>query len=700
MPETSSEFIHARTCHICEANCGVLMTVRDEQVVSVKGNPDHVLSEGFICPKATAIPDLQNDPDRLRTPMKRNGESWEEISWDQAFTEIAQKLERVKTGPKVPAVYLGNPNAHNYSTNFYMRGFLKSWGSKGVYSATTLDQIPHMIAQKWVYGHNALYPVPDIDRTQLMVIVGGNPMASNGSIWTVPNFRNRVKRLQERGGKLVVIDPRRTETAKVADAHHFVRPGTDTALFFAILKSLKDQNLTKPGRLESMLENWPELLTRLDGFKMDDLTSHCGIDKDTIDGLAAELGSGQPAIMYGRLGVSVVRFGTLNHYLINMINVATGNVDREGGVMFPNSLFDPVERSGTGSYGRYHTRLKGSPEVLGELPAAELAAEITTSGDGQIGALVTIAGNPVLSAPGGQHIGEALKDLELMVSLDMYITETTMHADYILPPCGPLQNDHYNLFFAPLSIRNYAAYSPALFDKKDGSKADWEILHGLTSAMKERSGDSSLPKIEPKNMLAEIIKASPIGVTLDEIAKHENGYDMGPLIPRLPERLKTEHRKIECMPKPVMPDWDAFESHLSDAVSGAQNDNFLLIGRRHIRSNNSWLHNSRRLIKGKDRCTMMIHPDSAEALGLSDGVMAKVFNTIGSVELETELTEDMMPGVISIPHGYGHGKKGVKLSIASERPGVSCNDLTDPGIIDKLSGNAVLNGVPVSVERL
>ena len=695
-----TEFIHARTCHICEANCGVLMTVRDGEVVSVKGNPDHVLSEGFICPKATAIPDLQNDPDRLRAPLKRigkrTGETWEEISWDQAFSEIAEKLARVKQSSKVPGVYLGNPNAHNYATNFYMRGFLKMWGSQGIYSATTLDQIPHMLAQKWVYGHNALYPVPDIDRTQFMVIVGGNPMASNGSIWTVPNFRNRVKRLQERGGKLVVIDPRRTETAKVADEHHFVRPGTDTALFLAVLKSLKNQNLVKPGRLEVMLENWPEFLARLDSFDMDSLTAHCGIDQDTIDSLAAQLGGDQPAIMYGRMGVSVVRFGTLNHYLINMINVATGNVDREGGTMFPNSLFDPVERSGTGSYGRYHTRLKGSPEVLGELPAAELAAEITTSGEGQIGALVTIAGNPVISAPGGQHIGEALKDLDLMVSVDMYITETTMHADYILPPCGPLQNDHYNLFFAPLSIRNYASYSPALFPKDDGSKADWEVLYGMTCAMKELSGETVPPKIEPKEMLAEVIKASPIGVTLDEIEKHENGYDMGPLKPRLPERLKTERGKIECMPEPIMPDWDAFESHLA----GTQNDNFLLIGRRHIRSNNSWLHNSRRLIKGKDRCTMMIHPESAEQLGLTEGAMAKVFNTIGSVELETELTEDMMPGVISIPHGYGHGKKGVKLSVASERPGVSCNDLTDPSIIDKLSGNAVLNGVPVSVERV
>ena len=691
---------HARTCHICEANCGVIMTVTDGEVTSVKGNPDHVLSEGYICPKATAIPDIQNDPDRLRKPIKKVGDDWQEISWEMAFTEIAERLARVKTGVKVPSVYLGNPNAHNYATNFYMRGFLKMWGSRGIYSATTLDQIPHTIAQKWVYGHNAMYPVPDIDRSEYLVIVGGNPMASNGSIWTVPNFKKRVQRLQKRGGKLVVIDPRRTETAKIADDHHFVRPGTDTALFLGILKSLQSQNLIKPGRLEDMLAGWPELWARLESFDMAALSAHCGVDQAVIDELAHELGSGKPAALYGRMGVSVVRFGTLNQYLIQMINVATGNVDREGGTMFPAALFDPVERSGTGSYGRYATRLKGSPEVLGELPAAELAAEMTTPGDGQIGALVVLAGNPVLSAPGGQHIGKAMEDLELMVSIDMYVTETSMHADYILPPCGPLQNDHYNLFFAPLSVRNYASYSEALFPKSETDLADWEILHGLTNAIKTLDGAAPDPKIEPRIMLGEAIKASPVGVTLGEIAKHDNGYDMGPLKPRLPDRLKTEHGKIECYPEAIRPDMDEFETALAASVSSANDNNFLLIGRRHVRSNNSWLHNSRRLIKGPNRCTMMIHPDSADSLGLADGDMALVHNTTGSVEIITEITDDVMPGVISIPHGFGHGKKGVKLSVAQERPGVSCNDLTDPGIIDKLSGNAVLNGVPVSVERV
>ena len=688
--------IHARTCHLCEANCGVLMTVEDGKVTSVKGNPDHVLSEGYICPKATAIPDLQNDPDRLRNPIKRAGEDWEEISWEQALLEISNKHQQIVSGPKVAALYLGNPNAHNYSNSFSMRGLTKSWGAKGIYSASTLDQLPHMICQKWVYGHNALYPVPDIDRTMYMLCVGGNPLASNGSLWTVPNVKKRIQRLQARGGKFVVIDPRKSETAKVADEHYFVKPGTDTALFLGLLLALDEAGLINPGRLMPMLKGWDAAWAQIHQFNLDELSDYCGVPADDMRAIAAELGSGKPAIVYGRMGVSVVKHGTLNHYLIQLLNISTGNVDREGGVMFPDSIIDPVESSGTGSYGRYHNRLSGRPEVLGELPAAELAPEITTKGEGQIGALLTIAGNPVLSAPGGRQLDDALETLELMVSIDMYVTETTRHADYILPPCGPLERDHYPLFFTPLAIRNYAAYSPALFEKEEGSKADWEIMADLDGAIRIAQGENEAPeKIDPRIILDQMMQASPHNITMAEIEAHPNGYDMGPLKPRLPERLKTEDGLIQCAPELPLKDLAEFKAGLGTT----QTPQFSLIGRRHIRSNNSWLHNSHRLLKGPNRCTLMIHPDDARGLGLEDEDMAVVSNHVGTVELPAEITEDIMPGVVSIPHGFGHGRKGVKLSVAASNPGVSMNDLTDPALIDDLSGNAVLNGVPVTISR-
>ena len=688
--------IHARTCHICEANCGVLMTVEDGKVTKVMGNPDHVLSEGYICPKATAIPDIQNDPDRLRKPIKKVGDGWQEVSWDQALSEIAAKHQEIVAGPKIASIFLGNPNAHNYSSSFSMRGLTKSWGAKGLYSASTLDQLPHMICQKWVYGHNALYPVPDIDRTMYMLCVGGNPLASNGSLWTVPNVKKRIQRLQERGGKFVVVDPRKTETAKIADGHHFIRPGTDTALFLGLLLALDEAGLVNPRRLMPMLKGWDEAWAAVHQFNLDELSDYCGIPAEDIRGIAAELGSGQPAIVYGRMGVSVTRYGTLNHYLIQLLNIATGNVDREGGVMFPDSIIDPVERSGTGSYGRYHQRLSGRPEVLGELPAAELAPEITTEGEGQIGALLTLAGNPVLSAPGGRQLDEALESLDLMVSIDMYITETTRHADYILPPCGPLERDHYPLFFTPLAIRNYAAYSPALFEKAEGTKADWEIMADIEGAIRVAKGENEPPaKIKPRVVLDQIMQSSPHKISLAEIEAHPNGYDMGPLKPRLPERLKTDDGLIHCAPEMPMKDLAVFRADFTVPAK----DSFSLIGRRHVRSNNSWLHNSHRLLKGPNRCTLMINPDDAAGLGLADGDMAEVFNHVGKVELPVEITEDIMPSVVSIPHGYGHGRKGVKLSVAGANPGVSMNDLTDPAIVDDLSGNAVLNAVPVQIKK-
>lgn len=689
--------IHARTCHLCEANCGVLMRVENGKVTKVTGNPDHILSEGYICPKATAIPDLQDDPDRLRAPIKKIGDGWEEISWEQAFSEIAAKHQAIIHGEKVAAIYLGNPNAHNYASSFSMRGLTKSWGAKGLYSASTLDQLPHMICQKWVYGHNALYPVPDIDRTMYMLCVGGNPLASNGSLWTVPNVKKRIQRLQDRGGKFVVVDPRKTETAKIANAHHFIKPGTDTALFLGLLLALDEAGHVNPGRLMPMLKDWEQAWTHIHEFNIDTLSEYCGVAVSDMREIASELGSGQPAVVYGRMGVSVVKHGTLNHWLIQLLNIATGNVDREGGVMFPDSIIDPVERSGTGSYGRYHQRLSGRPEVLGELPAAELAPEISTQGEGQIGALLTLAGNPVLSSPGGRQLDEAMGALDLMVSIDMYITETSVHADYILPPCGPLERDHYPLFFTPLAIRNYAAYSPALFEKAEGSKEDWEIMSGIEGAIRMAQGEHEPPKsVEPRVILDQIMQSSPHKISLAELEALPNGYDMGPLKPRLPSRLKTEDGLIHCAPDMPIKDLAAFKA----GFNLPDKDSYSLIGRRHIRSNNSWLHNSHRLLKGPNRCTLMIHPDDASALGLANGDMAQVFNHVGKVELPVEITDDMMPRVVSIPHGFGHGRKGVRLSVAARSPGVSMNDLTDPAIVDDLSGNAVLNGVPVQIRAL
>lgn len=695
MASESAITTHARTCHLCEANCGVLVEVQGRTVVSIKGNPDHVLSRGHICPKATALADLQDDPDRLRRPVKRVGDGWQEIEWDTALAEIGARMAQVMQSGGHPAMYMGNPNAHNYATGTQTGTLRKAMKLRTLYSASTLDQIPHQLIQMWMYGHNALFPIPDVDRTQFMLIIGGNPLASNGSVWTVPDVKKRLKAVQQRGGQVVVIDPRRTETAKIADAHHFIRPGTDTALLMGLLKALDEAGLVNPGRLERMLdEGWAAAWDAIRGFDVPTLATHCGIAEPVIRDLAATLGNGEPAIVYGRMGVSVTQAGTLNLWLIQLLNIATSNLDREGGVMFSSPVVDLVAGAGPGTYDRFRSRIGDRPEVISEFPSALLPEEIATPGEGQIKALVVVCGNPVLSSPGAW--GDALPLLDLMVSIDMYVTETSAHAHYILPPCGPLEKDHYPLLLGPIAIRNYADYSAPTLPMEEGSKADWEIVAELARAILAARGEAVPNIVPPRTVLASMLARSDYSVTLEELEANPNGRDFGPHVQRLPERLQTPGKRIACAPPLCLEALEQWRAELADTPG----DSLLLIGRRHVRSNNSWMHNAPRLAKGPDRCTAMVHPDDAAARGLADGDQVRITSRVGSVELAVQVSDDVMRGVVSVPHGFGHGKPGTRLSVAGKRPGVSLNDLTDPQAMDPISGNAVLNGTPVTLERV
>jgi anaerobic selenocysteine-containing dehydrogenase len=685
--------VHTRTCHICEANCGILVELEGAKVVSIKGDPYDVLSRGHICPKATAIADLQDDPDRLRTPVKRDGNGWQPIGWDQAFREIGARFAAIRAAGGAGGLYVGNPTAHNYSVGM-MTGHLKrAIGTRFLWSASTVDQIPHQLVQLWMFGHNSLFPIADIDRTQTMLIVGGNPMASNGSVWTVPGIRHRIKALQDRGGQLIVVDPRRTETAELADTHLFIRPGTDPAFLTALILALDEAGAIKPGRLSPMLDSFEAALAELRAFDIPTLSAHCGIPEEAIRAVAARLGSGAPAITYGRMGVSTATYGTLNHWLIQLLNIATGNLDHEGGMMFSNPGVDVVAQAGQGTWGRFRSRVSGLPEVMSELPVVTMAEEIATPGEGQVKALFTIAGNPVLSCPDGRALDEALDSLDLMVSIDMYVTETSRHAHYILPPCGPLQKDHYALFLGAIAVRNYAKYSPALLPIGE-DKSDWEIVAGLATALLTAQGQPAPNLRHPRDTLDHMLQKSPHGLTLEQVEAHPHGLDLGELQPgRLPERLHTPDKRIRCLPEAIPAELARFAAEMAESPA----DSLLLIGRRHLRSNNSWLHNSMRLLKGPERCTLMIHPADAEHRGIADGQPVTITSRIGAVTAPAEITDSVMPGTVSLPHGWGHGRAGVQLSVARTKPGVSLNDLTDRQRFDPLSGNAALNGTPVTV---
>ncbi len=686
--------IHTRTCHICEANCGLLIETDGRRVVSIRGDADDPISRGHICPKGNAIADLEADPDRLSSPMKRVGDGWQALDWDTALAEIGTRFAEVKAAGGSAALYVGNPTAHDFAAGMQTGALKKALGVRGIYSASTVDQMPHQLAQYFLYGHNALFPIPDIERTQHLIILGGNPLASNGSVWTVPDVKRRIAEMQARGGRLTVIDPRRSETAGVADAHHFIRPGSDPALLIALLLALDDAKLVAPGRLAPMLDGWDQAWAVLRSFRLDDLARACGWELAAIRALAAELGNGQPTAVYGRIGVSTALFGTLTHWLINLLNISTGNLDREGGLMFSSPAVDVAGSSGPGSHGRYHSRVSGHPEVMGEFPAVSLAEEIMTPGEGQVQALVVFAGNPVLSVPDGGTLDRALDGLKLMVSIDPNITATSRHAHYVLPPCGPLAKDHYPLLLAPIAFRNFAKFSPGLWEPADGQKRDWEIVADLARAMANAQGITLPPPVDPRAQLDRMLQRGPRGLSLADVMAHPHGLDLGPHQPRLPDRLFTPDKRIRCAPSALMAD---LAGRFSDWLSAQPEPGLVLIGRRHIRSNNSWLGNAPRLAKGPDKCVALINPVDANAFGIADGTIISISSAAGTIDVPAQMTGDIMAGVVSLPHGFGHGRPGVQLAVAASRPGVSHNDLTVRTRIDVLSGTAALVGTPVRI---
>jgi len=687
--------IHTRTCSICEAACGLLLTVENGAVTRIVGDPADPLSKGHICPKAYGLKDMQEDKDRLHKPVKRVGETWEAMSWEQAFAEIAERLTTIQKahGHNAVAIYRGNPGVHNLGLALYSGSVSKALKTKVNFSATTVDQIPQQLVVMWMYGHSFLIPVIDIDRAHTVLMMGANPLASNGSLWTVPGAKERLEAMMARGGHLTVVDPRRTETAKIASEYVPIQPGRDVYLLTGLLLSLRAQGLVNPGRLAEMLKGWNEAWAAFDGLTTAQMATAAGMTPAQIDAMAHRLGTAPVAAVYGRMGLSTQGFGTTCQWLIQLINIALGSLDTEGGLMFNQPAVDTVAMTGPGGYGRFKSRVSGYPEVLGETPAAAMAEEMLTPGEGQIKAFITIAGNPVLSTPNGTQLDKALAGLECVVAVDPHITETTRHAHYILPPCGPLEKPHYPTAFYSLAVHQIAKHSPAVLPREEGTLDDWEIMTRLAHSIAAVNGVSLPEARPPEEMLPGMLVASGAKVTWDEVLAAPHGIDLGALTPCLPARLRTKDGKIDCAPAVLIADVARLRAQLdAPAPTGLH-----LIGRRHVRSNNSWLHNSQRLVKGPARCTLMIHPDDARARNLGEGSMAQVKSRVGAVTLPVEVTDDMAPGVVSIPHGFGHGRSGVGWKVAAANAGVSANDLTDETLLDPISGNAAVNGVPVEV---
>jgi anaerobic selenocysteine-containing dehydrogenase len=680
-----------RACNLCEAICGLELKVEGDRVVSIRGDAQDPFSRGHICPKGVALIDIHEDVNRLRRPMVREGSEWREAEWDEAFELAAEGLARVQRrhGNDGVAMYIGNPSVHNSGTLFNIPQLARVLQSRNVFSATSVDQLPHQLIALLMYGHQFLIPIPDIDRTDYFLVLGANPVASNGSLMTAPDVTKRLAAIRARGGKVVVIDPRRTETADVASEHHFIRPATDAAFLMAMLNVLRGENLMRvaqPDRVRGL----DRALDAIAHMTPDLASTITGIDAGTIRRIARELAAAPSAAIYGRVGTSLQSFGTLNQWLIQLLNLVTGNLDRIGGVL-PTQPLLPITGPGTrrGSFGRWTSRVRGLPEAGGELPVAVFAEEVLTPGDGQIRGAVTIAGNPVLSTPDGRQLDDALASLEFMVAIDIYLNETTRHANVILPPASSLQHDHYDSIFNALAIRNVARLNDAIWPRSEDERYDWEILGALTDRLGAKLQRETKPARSTTQTVASIL-ARASTVSMDTLRNATHGLDLGALEPSLFERLETADGKIDCAPDVVLADVARFNG---SRVDGA----FLLIGRRHLRSNNSWMHGSHRLIKGPRRDQLMMHPDDVARLGLADGQGVEVRARVGSVQTIVQASDALMPGVVSLPHGFGHHRAGTRLGLAEENAGVSYNDLSDALAVDAVSGNAALNGISVTI---
>jgi anaerobic selenocysteine-containing dehydrogenase len=716
-------------CPLCEASCGIVVETDGERVLKIRGDARDPLSRGYLCPKAVALQDVQSDPNRIRTPLRRIGDVWHPIGWEEALDETATRLAETQRahGPDSIAVYVGNPTAHDYAAILFGVGLLAVLRTKSFFSSNSVDGLPRLVASWLELGSPAALPVPDIERTDFLLMFGANPVVSNGSLMTAPDAKRRLASIRERGGQIVVIDPRRTETAQIADRHYFVRPGGDAFILAAMIRTiLADRS---PGeRPASHLDTLVCGLDRIEGavapFSPERVAPAVGIPAGEIRELARSFASAKRAVAYGRIGTCTQEFGTLASWLIDVLNVVTGNFDREGGAMFDTPAADLLmlaakygARSGAVGFDRWRSRVTNLPEMNGEIPVAALADEIETPGPGQVRALLSHAGNPILSLPNGRRLERAISKLDFMVAIDIYKNETTRHAHLILPTTFGLEHDHYGLLPHMLAVRNFARYAKPLVPPPPGLRDSWALMLDLATRIWARKAfvgrllarplNAIMKRIGPRGVIGALLRFGPYGrgllpwrrgLTLAQLEASPHGIDLGPLRPRLAELCRARGKPMEIAPERLLEDLVRLESRLESMnTDSSDRAALLLIGRRQLRSNNSWMHNSHRLVKGKPRCTLLMHPDDARSRGIEDGAVVRVESRTGAIEIEVELSMDMMTGVVSIPHGWGHDRPGVELDVARKHAGVSINDLTDEALVDPLSGCTSFSNVRITV---
>lgn len=728
-----SDGLHHRTCPLCEGMCGVTVKVEGGQVATVRPNRQDVWSQGHVCPKGTTLGALHDDPDRLRTAMVRDGSEWKSASWDTALERLEELAEGVRNrhGPHAFAAYGGNMAGKDATLSRYTGLMLATSGIQQVYSSGTVDQHPKNLSAMLMFGNEWKIPIPDLDNTDLFVIFGGNPAASKGSIFSHRDVMGAMRDLRARGGRVIVIDPVRTKTAQAADQWIGLKPGTDAALMLGVAHVLFARGAVRLRHLDGLIEGLDALRDVAGEFSPQVVAPFCGIEASIIEDLADELIRTDRSAIYGRIGTCTQSFGTLASWMIDVLAILTGNLDRRGGSMWSRPAASLVDMLATLPDGMPvvmgKSRVRGVPAVLGQFPASCMAEEIATPGPGQIKGLVTFAANPALSAPDSGKLAQALPLLECMVSLDNYINETTRHAHVILPSPSFLESAHFDMWSWIFCLTSGGHYSPPVFPPVDRPD-HWRIVARVGAIIGGQPGAdidamddgyfralatgrgidpdlaiTALPERGPARILDLAIRAGPFGdrfgavaggLSLDSFRNQPDGVIIGPATPQAQEGFATSSGKIEIAPALILSDIPRLKLAL-----GANDPALVLVSRRHLRSMNSWMHNVDTLVKGKDRCTVQMHSADAATRGLEGGDLVTLTSAAGSIVVPMEIDDDIRPGVVSMPHGWGHSDAQTHLSVAKVHPGANTNVLSPGTLVDVISGNAVLNGIPVEIAK-
>ena len=720
----NSSEIKYRTCHLCEAMCGLEVEVKDNEVIGIKGHNADIYSKGHICPKGVALKDLHYDPDRLKQPVKKTENGWETISWEEAYDIVTQELKKIrkKYGNNAIGTYTGNPTVHNTGTALTLYDTINAINTQNRYASHSMDSVPHFLVNQLMFGHAMLAPIPDIEHLEYMLILGGNPLASNGSFMSTPDFKGKMRAIQNRGGKIVVIDPRKTETARKASEHYFIHPEQDVLLLLSIINEIFRRNAVVASSVLSFSEYLEELEAAAQDYSIETVSPIVGISVDHIKHIVDDLIQYKNSAVYGRLGVCTQTYGSLCQWLITCINILMGQLDKKGGLMFTLPAIDYVTLMAHESkMFRYKSRVKGYDEIIGEFPTSTMAEEMLTPGKGQIKGFVCIAGNPARSAPNSKMVEKGLATLDFMVAIDMYINETTKYADIILPPAVGLETMHYSFVLHMVATKNTSKFSnpPLAISENplpisEQQRYDWQIMGELqrrlfSGNLFNRIKNYLISYLHPRTKLDLALKTGPYGVwggrflrkdglSLNRLEKQIEGVELAPLSSVLPDRLFTKNKKINLMPVLFAKELENVKALLQPSID--KKYPLRLIGRRHLRSNNSWMHNLQTLEGGSKQCTLMIHPTDAEQYGIEAGEQIQVYTEIGSVNIHAEITPDIIAGTICIPHGWGHHGEGLKLNRAQRNAGVNVNELNNHNRLDPLSYNAAFNGHPVAIRKI